>query len=146
MLSDSYNGILIWFRRNCFVTMDIENNLKVTLSWHWGICKEVKLINSFSCFFFSDFLFTNLNSPSMIAAAAICATFQNLRYQFGSFCPSNYQLVQILTEITGVDEVNSLSLWYHFLGFPFLIVYLLFENNLNIHTKYLRAIFTSLTV
>lgn len=51
-----------------------------------------------------DFLFTNLNSPSMIASAAICATFQNLRYQFGSFCPSNYQLVQILTEITGVDE------------------------------------------
>ncbi|XP_066916799.1 G1/S-specific cyclin-D2-like [Clytia hemisphaerica] len=51
-----------------------------------------------------DFLFTNLNSPSMIAAAAICATFQNLRYQFGSFCPSNYELIQRLTEITGVDE------------------------------------------
>lgn len=40
----------------------------------------------------------------MIAAAAICATFQNLRYQFGSFCPSNYELIQRLTEITGVDE------------------------------------------
>lgn len=51
-----------------------------------------------------DFLFSNLNPPSMIAAAAICATFHNLRYQFGSMCPSNYELVQRLTEITGVDE------------------------------------------
>ena len=55
---------------------------------------------------FLDFLF-NFNSPSMIAAAAICATFQNLRHQFGSLCPTNYELIQILTEITGVDEVNS---------------------------------------
>jgi len=51
-----------------------------------------------------DFLFSNLNSPSMIAAAAICSTFQNLRYQFGSMCPTKHELVQKLTEITGVDE------------------------------------------
>lgn len=51
-----------------------------------------------------DFLFSNLNSPSMIAAAAICATFKNLRYQFGSMCPSNYELIQRLTEVTIVDE------------------------------------------
>ena len=74
---------------------------------------------------FLDFLFTNLNSPSMIAAAAICATFQNLRYQFGSFCPSNYQLVQILTEITGVDEVNCYSFIHYDTNFSYLIVYLL---------------------
>lgn len=51
-----------------------------------------------------DFLFSNLNSPSMIAAAAICATFQNLRSKFGSAFPSNYELIQRLTEVTGVDE------------------------------------------
>jgi len=61
----------------------------------------------FVCFPFLDFLFSNLNSPSMIASAAICATFQNLRHQFGSLCPTNYELIQKLTDITGVDEVNN---------------------------------------
>jgi len=51
-----------------------------------------------------DFLFSNLNAPSMIAAAAICASFQGLRQQIGSMCPSEYDLVQMLTDITGVDE------------------------------------------
>lgn len=52
----------------------------------------------------TDFLFSNLNPPSMIAAAAICATFHGLRFQFGSLCPSKYELIQTITEITGVDE------------------------------------------
>ena len=56
--------------------------------------------------FFLDFLFSNLNPPSMIAAAAICAAFKGLRYQLGSLCPSKYELVQMITEITGVEEVG----------------------------------------
>ena len=71
-------------------------------------CK-ILILNPAYFFPFLDFLFTNLNSPSMIAAAAICATFQNLRYQFGSFCPSNYELIQRLTEVTGVDEVCTIE-------------------------------------
>ena len=55
----------------------------------------------------SDFLFSNLNAPSMIASAAICASFQGLRLQMGSSCPSKYQLVQMISEITGVDEVRT---------------------------------------
>lgn len=51
-----------------------------------------------------DFLFSNLNPPSMIAAAAICSTFHGLRFQFGSLIPTKYQLVQMITDITGVDE------------------------------------------
>lgn len=52
----------------------------------------------------TDFLFSNLNPPSMIAAAAICAAFSGLRYQFGSLCPDNNLLVQMITDITGVEE------------------------------------------
>lgn len=51
-----------------------------------------------------DFLFSNLNAPSMIASAAICASFQGLRLQLGEVCPSKYQLVRMISEITGVDE------------------------------------------
>jgi len=51
-----------------------------------------------------DFLFSNLNAPSMIAAAAICAAFQGLRQQIGSSCPSEFELVQMICDITGVDE------------------------------------------
>jgi hypothetical protein len=40
----------------------------------------------------------------MIASAAICASFQGLRLQMGSLCPSKYELVQMIAEITGVDE------------------------------------------
>ena len=54
-----------------------------------------------------DFLFSNLNAPSMIAAAAICASFQGLRLQIGSLCPSKFELVQMISEITGVDEVSD---------------------------------------
>ena len=43
----------------------------------------------------------------MIAAAAICAAFQGLRCQLGSLCPSKYELIQIITEVTGVDEVRT---------------------------------------
>ena len=42
----------------------------------------------------------------MIAAAAICAAFQGLRRQLGSLCPSEYQLIQTITDVTGVDEVS----------------------------------------
>jgi len=51
-----------------------------------------------------DFLFSNLNAPSMIAAAAICASFQGLRQQIGSACPSEFELIQMISEITGVDD------------------------------------------
>jgi len=51
-----------------------------------------------------DFLFSNLNAPSMIAAAAICASFQGLRLQLGSLCPTEYSLVQMICEATGCDE------------------------------------------
>ena len=51
-----------------------------------------------------DFLFMNLNAPSTIAAAAICASFRGLRLHIGSQCPGDFALIQMVSEITGVDE------------------------------------------
>lgn len=51
-----------------------------------------------------DFLFSSLNAPSMIASAAVCAAFEGIRPQMGAQAPSNQQLIQMITEITGVDE------------------------------------------
>lgn len=51
-----------------------------------------------------DFLFSSLNAPSMIAGAAVCAAFEGLRSQLGTQCPSRMQLIEMISEITGVDE------------------------------------------
>jgi len=51
-----------------------------------------------------DFLFSSLNAPSMIAGAAVCASFEGLRPQLGPQCPSRMQLIEMISEITGVDE------------------------------------------
>lgn len=52
----------------------------------------------------TDFLFNNLNTPSMIAGAAICLTFKILRLQYGGMCLSRETLIKIITELTAVDE------------------------------------------
>lgn len=51
-----------------------------------------------------DFLFSSLNAPSMIAGAAVCAAFEGIRSQLGAQCPSKEQLIEMISEITGVDE------------------------------------------
>lgn len=51
-----------------------------------------------------DFLFSSLNAPSMIAGAAVCAAFEGVREQLGAQAPSKTQLIEMISEITGVDE------------------------------------------
>jgi len=71
-------------------------------------CIELDFIRKQTIGFISlcctDFLFYHLNSPSMIAGAAICAAFESLRYQFGSQCPSKRDLIRMITDLTGVEE------------------------------------------
>ncbi|XP_065670588.1 G1/S-specific cyclin-D2 [Hydra vulgaris] len=71
-------------------------------------CTETETIrkhaNSYISLGCIDFRFSIFNSPSMIAAAAICAACQGLSYQLSSSFPTKSEVTRRLTEITGVDE------------------------------------------
>lgn len=103
-------------------------------------CIEIDFIRKHSQTYIAlcciDFLFSNLNPPSMIAAAAICAAFQGLRCQLGSVCPSEYKLVQLITEITGVEEdclINCQKRMEEVLHLS-----LVLENSNNLHQQKLQ--------
>lgn len=71
-------------------------------------CVDISFIRKHSQTYISlcyiDFLFSSLNSPSMIAGSAVCAAFEGLRCQLGAQCPRKDDLLQQIADITGVDE------------------------------------------
>lgn len=74
-------------------------------------CVDIPFIRKHSTMYISlcyvDFLFSSLNSPSMIAGAAVCAAFEGLRSQLVgdlSEFPEKHELLQQIADVTGVDE------------------------------------------
>ena len=63
-----------------------------------------KNAQTYIALYYIDFLFSTLNAPSMIAGAAVCAAFEGLRVQLGPQCPTRMQLIEMLSQITGVDK------------------------------------------
>ena len=53
-----------------------------------------------------DFRFA-LTPPSMIAAAAICVAFHGLNKSIGLVCPTRQELISMMHDITGAEEVGD---------------------------------------